>query len=153
MTHVQLQTPLDRRQSERLLGFGLDSGADCFSATLIYWDQRQLQRANADFFDRLAPFSLGERLLERTVVPEGQDRFTQTECWSLNPQTIKLILDACGGSLTSHETGRFPEDWTFYRDDRVFCGIVSHEQYAFLLLPNDDFGRFKPLGLPFTIRD
>ena len=152
MTHVQLQTPLDRRQSERLLQFCLDSGVDCFSVGFVYWEERQLRRVQTEVFDRFAPFTLGKRLLERTVVPEGRERVVPMECWSLNAQTIRLILDACDGSLTSYEMGRLPEDWTFYRNDRVFSGIVSHEQYAFLLLPDEDFQRFKLLGLPFTVR-
>jgi hypothetical protein len=88
--HVELPSPLDLQQSERLLEFCLDSRVDCFSATFVFWEERQLRGANAGFFDRLAPFSLGERLLDRTVVPNGQDSVIPMECWSLNPQTIKL---------------------------------------------------------------
>ena len=86
------------------------------------------------------------------VVPEGGDHFISMDCWLLNLQTIKLILKACDGSLTSHETGRFPEDWTFYRDGSLFLGFVSHEEYGFLLLPDAAFERFKLLGLPFSVR-
>jgi hypothetical protein len=115
MTHVELRPPVDPTQSERLLQFSLDSGVDCFTVTLVYWEKRQLRRANTLFFDRLAPFSLGQRLLERSVVPQGEERIIPMECWSLNPRTIKLILQGCGGSLTAYEMGRLPEDWTFYQ--------------------------------------
>lgn len=147
---VEPTTPLDRGESERLLRFCLDRGVDRFSANFVYWNDAQLRRANKVFFDRLAPYRLGQHLLPRTVIPAGGKHSELTECWSLNRQTIELILDAAGGSLTSHETGRFPEDWTFYRNERVFCGIVSHEQYAFLELSNDDLPPFERLGLTFT---
>jgi hypothetical protein len=152
MTHVELRPPVDPTQSERLLQFSLDSGVDCFTVTLVYWEKRQLRRANTLFFDRLAPFSLGKRLLERTVVPEGGERIIPMESWALNPQTIKLILEGCGGSLTAYEMGRLPEDWTFYRDGSLFMGVVSHEQYAFLRLPDTEFERFRRLELPFSVR-
>src|SRR5687768_10106266 len=145
MIHAELKTPLDFQQSERLLAFCLESGVSCFSATLLYWDEQQLRRANAAFFDRLAPFILGRRRLERTVVPDGGDRLIPMKCWALNPQTVRLILDACGGSLSAYEMGRLPEDWTFYRSDQLFLGFVSHEDYAFLHLSDEDFGRFKSL--------
>src|SRR5688572_7557462 len=86
MIHAELKAPLDFEQSERLLAFCLECGVSCFSATLLYWDEQQLRRANAVFFDRLAPFSLGRRRLERTVVPDGGDRLIPMKCWALNPR-------------------------------------------------------------------
>jgi hypothetical protein len=32
-------------------------------------------------------------------------------------------------------------------------GVVSHEQYAFLRLPEEEFERFRRLELPFSVRE
>jgi hypothetical protein len=152
MTTAILEWPLDCHRSERLLEFCLLNGVDCFAVSFLFWQRTQRQKVDADFFNRLAPFSLGERLLERTVVPAGQDWCALTECWSLNEQTIHLILNACEGSLTNYGNGRIPEDWRFYRNDDLILGFVSHEQYAFLRLSREQLNRFKELGIPHAER-
>ena len=134
MLTLVLEWPLDRPQSERLLAFCRESGVDCFAADFLYWDKRQRNRIGDTFFNRLRPFRAGQRLLEETVVYAGRERFVLTECWSLNDETIRLILAACDGSLSNYTQGRTPEDWRFYRNDKLFLGFVSHEDYAFLQL-------------------
>ena len=148
MTQIVLQHPLDPSQSERLLQFCLNRGVDCFSVTFLYGNDEELRRIRATKA-QLAPFSLGERHLEQTVWWNNQ-RFIQTDCWSLNPQTIRLILDACDGSLSNYDMGLLPEDWKFYRTGDLFLGFVSHEQYAFLRLSDAEIDEFKPLSIQYT---
>jgi hypothetical protein len=61
-----------------------------------------------------------------------------TECWSLNGDTIRIILGVCDGSLTNYGNGQEPEDWRFYREGELFLGFVSHERYAFLRLTENE---------------
>jgi hypothetical protein len=128
--HVQLRWPLSGYDSQQLLEFCLAQGADCFRVSFVSTDaHHDLTR---DLIPRFEPYRLGLRNLERTVVYKGQSQFAMMECWALNSRTIGLILDSCGGSLSSYEFGRFPEDWTFYRDGELLVGIISHEQFAFV---------------------
>lgn len=149
MTEFALQYPLDTAQSERLLGFCLNIGVDCFSMKFVYGNEHEQRHIEAVRI-RLVPFRLDKRLFEQTVWRNGE-RFVQTECWSLNSETIRLILDVCDGSLSSYDMGRFPEDWTFYRKGELLLGVVSHEQYAFLRLSDDEFDEFKRLGIDYTV--
>lgn len=64
---IVLDWPPGRRQYERLLEFCLRNGVDGF----IHRDKKQHERIEADFFDRLVPFSLGKGSLERTVKMHG----------------------------------------------------------------------------------
>jgi hypothetical protein len=149
MTHLALQYPLDTTQSERVLGFCLNIGVDCFSMNFAYGNKDELQRIRT-IEEELMPFKLGERLLEQTVW-RNDDRFVQTDCWSLNSETVRLILNACDGSLSHYGMGRLPEDWTFYRQSELILGFVSHEQYAFIRLSDDDVEKFKGLGIGYTV--
>lgn len=150
--NIDLQWPLTETQSKRLLEFCLASGVDSFSALFLCGSSKEAAWMG-DMIDRLAPFSLGVHQLERTVISSGQSHFMPVESWSFNPQTIPLILDACGGTLSSHQIGTFPEDWTFYRKDELFHGIVSHEGFAFLRLSEKEHSEFKSLGLLCVKRD
>ena len=123
MLQIQLDWALDADRSRRLLEFCAGRGADCFTATLWYWRKSQLEEANRRFFDKLPPHSLGKRRLEN--------------------------LTRFGGSLTDHEEGRTPENLTIYRGETWFLGFISHEQYAFMRLGEDDLEEFAKLGLIF----
>jgi hypothetical protein len=152
MVEIILQWPLDDRQSRGLLEFCVRCGVDCFAASFIYWDRAQGERIDAAFFDRLSPFSLGKRILERMVVPAGAESRIAMECWSLNGETIGMILNACEGSLSNYASGRVPEDWTFYRGDELFLGFVSHEQFAFLRLAEEEVRGFDDVGIGYSMR-
>jgi len=149
VTQIQLDWDLNAERSRRLLEFCTRRGAECFTATLWYWRKSQLEEANRRFFDKLPPHSLGKRTLENMTVFEGHERFESQECWSLNGDTIDLILSVFGGSLTDHEEGRTPENLAIYRGEMCFLGFISHEQYAFMRLGEDDLEEFGKLRLAF----
>ncbi len=151
MVTVVLELPLDRQQCERLLAFCRESGVDCFAADFTYWNGQQRDRIEVNFFDQLLPYRIGPRLLEQTVIYAGRERFVLTECWSLNDETIRLILAACDGLSSNYVQGQTPEDWRFYRNDELLLGFVSHEHYVFLQLSDHESAMFKPLGIPHSI--
>jgi len=153
MVTVVLELPLDRQESERLLAFCRESGVDCFAVDFTYWEEQQRDQIEVNFFERLLPSRVSPRLLERTVIYAGRERFVLTECWSLNDETIRLILAACDGSLSNDAQGQTPEDWRFYRNDKLFLGFVSHEHYAFLQFSEQEAAKFKQLGIPHSVQE
>ena len=148
MKNITLQLPLDYSQSERLLQFCLNIGVDCFSVNFVYGNEDELRNMKA-IDHRLAPFSLGNHLLEQTTWRNDQ-RFAQAECWRLNPETLQLILNACDGSLSNYDMGRLPEDWKFYRQGELLLGFVSHEYHGFLRLPDNTLHAFSRIGIAYT---
>lgn len=143
---IELVWPLDKAQSALLLDFCFASGVDCFTANFLYTSEAERLAMETRFFDQLGPHSLGQQPLESMVVYAGHPPVEPTECWRLNELTIGLILEACDGSLSSEDFGRYPEDWAFYRNGQLFLGFVTHEKYAFLQLFEEDLVRFNSLS-------
>ena len=144
---IRLSWPLDKEQSARLLDFCLAVGVDCFNAAFLYTSEAERQAMESQFFDQLAPYSLGQQPLENMVVYDGRSQVEPITVWRLNEATIKLILEACDGSLSSEQVGRYPEDWAFYQNGRLLLGLVTHEGCAFVRLSDKDLGRFNSLGI------
>lgn len=145
---VLTETP-DGPTGERLLRYCLDRGVSCFTVTAsLSGSPEDLRRAEDDLFKRLAPFTMGNRTLEQTTVYAGSDCLQSVKCWRFDDESKKVIFDLTTGLLVMAGVN-VPEDWTFYRDDKLFLGVVSHEEHVFLRLDEDDLNEFELLGIAF----
>ena len=151
MLRIVLDCPPDVTRTARLLEFCLAAGVDAF-AVHAYAATEDWPAVEQHIFAPLAPHSLGMRNLEHTVTWAGQTPVRPTECWRFNPTTAVLITAISGGRLVTTRHGD-PEDWTFYRNDTLFLGVVSHEHFVYLDLTDTEERAFAALGIPYTRRD
>ena len=144
---VTLTAIPDISQSRALLDFCDVCGVTRFTASFLYAGD---DRTAADVFLRqFEPFLGGKAVLEQTVYVRKQ--FQERPFYRFTSQSRELILAVCGGSLLAYDVLSYPEDWTFYREEELFFGIVSHEQHAFFRSSEPDYSRFTSLGIPYAL--
>jgi hypothetical protein len=144
---VVLTTCPDIVQSRKLLDYCAARGVTKFTVNFIYAGD---DRTVADLFvSQFKPFVGGSSTLEQTVYL--RKRFQQRPFYLFTPQAQELILSLCGESLLSYEILRYPEDWTFYREEELFFAVVSHEQHAFFQLSESDYSHFVSLDIAHTL--
>ena len=143
---VTLTAIPDISQSRALLDFCLVCGVTRFTANFIYAGD---DRTTADdFLRQFEPFLGGRAVLEQTVYV--RKRFQERPFYRFTYESCDLILAVCCGSLLAYDILSYPEDWTFYREEELFFGVVSHEQHAFLRFSELDHSRFVSLGIPYA---
>ncbi len=150
---------LGEKESEALLLFCLDAGADQFAVAFVYSDDPEGRELEQNFFSTFKPFHAGRRQLEQTVLPPSQsvsspdDWKLEVDCWNFTQEAIGPILASCDGSIMNYPGFDYPEDWKLYRDGRLLLGAVSHEDYAFLRLTPDEYRQFEKLNIAHEIRN
>lgn len=144
---VTLTAVPDIAQSRALLDFCDACGVTRFTVRFLYAGD---DHSAADVFVRqFESFVGGKAVLEQTVYLRKQ--FQERPYYRFTSESRELILAVCGGSLLAYDVLSLPEDWTFYREDELFFGIVSHEQHAFFRLSEPEFSRFVSLAIPYAL--
>ncbi len=110
----------------------------------LYVKGENSEQAANSFFQRLSPYSAGERVLENIY----GDGFRRHECWILTDESIEIILKETGGNLLAYNVLCLPEDWLFYIGDAILLQVVSHEQEATLRLSDSQYAELAKLGIP-----
>lgn len=131
-------------QSRAILVFCRSSGATLFTVNFIFARDDESEGLMREFYERLAPFSSGERDLEK-ICGNG---FSRQSCWVLNERSIEAILNETGGDLLAYDALHLPEDWLFYVGDKILLQIVTHEQEATLRISEVQYAEFNKLGIP-----
>ena len=126
----------------KFLRFLTARGADEFGVRILYWgntgDPGPLEAA-------LAPFSLGTRERECTVWSSRQEKVRPTPVWQLNAESIAVLATLMPrGILTyDHNAGAWLEDLCVYRGGELVFGTVTHEQFAFVRLSDDEWASWQ----------
>ena len=136
--------PLSEVQGRALLQFCRRAGAATFTVNFLYVKGDDSEQAAKNFFQRLSPFSAGEKVLENIY----GDGFRRQECWVLTDESIEAILTETTGNLLSYNVLCLPEDWLFYVGDAILLQVVSHEQEATLRLSDAQYAEFAKLRIP-----
>ena len=151
IVHIDSSTkgayPLSEQQTRALLRFCRSAGADVFTVTFLFIKGEDSERLAEEFYGRLGPFAVGQKIVE-CVYGNG---FRQQDCWSLNNETIELVVRETQGNLLAYDILNLPEDWLFYLGDWILLQVVSHEQEITLRLTNSQFAEFLQLGIPHTL--
>ncbi len=126
--------PLDRNQTLFLLQLCSEAGVGEFTASFISSTDAGAARMKA-FLSVLRPFT--REIATSADIQSRPDRRHARPHWALNNETINMILDMSGGSLTSYQIGKYPEDWIFFTQDAVFLDVISHEGSVVLNLDGD----------------
>jgi hypothetical protein len=133
-------------QSRGILNFCRSAGATLFTVNFVFVKGEESERLMREFYERLAPFSSGEKELENIC----SDGFSPRSCWVLDDRSIEAILNETDGDLLAYDVLYLPEDWLFYVGDMILLQIVTHEQEATLRVSEVQYAEFKKLGIPHT---
>jgi hypothetical protein len=136
--------PLTASQSRDLLDFCRAVGAEVFTVNFLFVKGEESERLSYSFYERLSKFRAGEKLLEN-VYGNG---FTRQECWTLNDESVELILTETGGDLFAYNVLYLPEQWLVYVGDAIILQAVSHEQEITLRLSETAYSEFRNLSIP-----
>jgi hypothetical protein len=134
-------------QSRGILEFCRSAGATLFTVNFVFTKDEESERRMQEFYDRLSPFSCGEKDLENIC----GDGFSRQPCWVLDDRSIEAILTETGGDLLAYNVLDLPEDWLFYIGDIILLQIVTHEQEATLRVSEMQYAKFKKLGIPHAL--
>ena len=131
-------------QSRAILEFCRFAGATLFTVNFVFTKGDESERLMRAFYERLAPFSVGEKDLEN-ICGNG---FSRQSCYALDERSIEAILNETGGDLLAYDVLHLPEDWLFYVGNLILLQIVTHEQEATLRISENQYAEFKNLGIP-----
>jgi hypothetical protein len=146
-------------ESERILYFCLDLGADEFTVSFVLiTDDSEGKALGKSFFDSLLPYYIGKKKLEHTVLslesPTSPiDWNMEVACWDFTHDSLNAILKSYSGSIMYYPGFNCPEDLIIYRGETLLFGSVSHEQYAFLRLTSKEYEQFEKLGIKHVINN
>jgi hypothetical protein len=135
---------LTLNQSRGILQFCRSAGATLFTVNFVFVKGEESERLMEEFYERLSPFSRGEKDLENA----SGDGFVRQSCWVLEERSAEAILNETGGDLFAYDVPNLPEDWLFYVDDFIFLQVITHEQEATLRVSEAQYAEFKKLGIP-----
>jgi hypothetical protein len=74
--------------------------------------------------------------------------FGRHECWTLNDESVEVILTETAGNLFAYNVLYLPEEWLVYVGDAIILQAVSHEQEITLRLSETQYSEFRKLGIP-----
>jgi hypothetical protein len=137
-------TPLTSDRSRGVLEFCRAVGATVFTVNFLYVKGEDSERLAQQFYQRLASYSAGDRVLENV----GGARFSRQRCWLLDHRSIEFILNETGGNLFAYNMLVLPEDWLFYVGNSILLQVVSNEQEATLRISEEQYAAFRELGIP-----
>jgi hypothetical protein len=131
-----------------LVEFLLSIGADEFSLSLIHCGDE-----GKSVCDRLAGTlafaSLGERTRECTVTYGGQGNPRPIEVWRLDQRSLEALRQVMPGILSSGDRSlAWAEDLCVYRRGALILGTVTHEQFAFLRISDDEWNAWTTVASP-----
>jgi len=147
---VVFKNGLDSDQSKLILTYLRDIGVESFTVNYLTGDSDSEAMADK-FYDSLKPFTLGKTKLEQVSWLRNSGKFQEVECYSFQPETVEIISGSYGESLTDWDVCKLPEDWIFYRDGQLKCGVVSHECFDWLRLDEAEYPGFKEIGIDHEI--
>src|SRR5579883_1445036 len=85
-------------QSRSVLEFCHSAGATLFTVNFVFAKDDNSERLMQEFYQRLSPFSWGEKDLEKIC----GDGFRRQPCYVLDEQSIEAILNETGGDLLAY---------------------------------------------------
>ena len=125
-----------------LLRFLVSIGADEFNLRLICTEPI----AGADRFESaLALFSSGMKERERTVRYRGESGRQAVPVWQLNSESITALASIMPAGIFGPSRARdaWVEDLCVFRGGKLVFGTVTHEQYAFVRLSDEEWSRWQ----------
>ena len=133
-------------QTGALLNFCVSCGANCFTVNFLVGDDEG-DRIADQFYNTLKPFLIASSPQPPAAGPVPKEQL-KAESYRLDADSIDIILDVGSEDLLAYSATKKPEDWTIYRDQKVFLLVASHDDYCGLRgLSESEANLFKQLGI------
>ncbi|MEO8621272.1 MAG: hypothetical protein ABI625_09425 [bacterium] len=137
-------------QTWQLLAWCVDKGASDFTV-----DRLWLQGKAAPFPDRfeaeMAPFRLDAQVRPRMSAAKRDELNRSTDLWLLSGSSIGVLRAYFPDGLFTYPTSEWDEGClegpTFYRDQQIMLGVVSHEREGILTLTAAEHDAVAALGI------